>query len=266
MNQKTPKKYEDLVISDDFMFGKVMSNKKLCKRMLEILLDIEIENIEYPELQKSINITYQGKSVRLDAYVEDEKKAVYNAEMQKKTYEKQVEQLPKRSRYYQGMIDLNLIQKGALYQELSESYILFICTFDPFGEGKYRYTFKNICLENNKIILDDKTTKVFLNTKGHGENISQELKSFLKYVDTQVVDDDFTKELDKEVTRVRYSEEWRREYMKTFLHDMEMKEEGTKEGIKLTKQVLKLSTQGKNIDEIAKECEIDTELVKKILE
>ena len=29
------------------------------------------KNIDYPETQKAINITYQGKSVRLDVYVED---------------------------------------------------------------------------------------------------------------------------------------------------------------------------------------------------
>ena len=80
----TRKAYEELELSDDFMFGKVMENKELCKRTLEVLLDITIEDITYPELQKSINITYEGKSIRLDLYVEDEKETVYNGEMQRK--------------------------------------------------------------------------------------------------------------------------------------------------------------------------------------
>ena len=73
------KKFEELKLRDDFMFGKVMRNKAICKKTLEVLLGIQIEDIDYPETQKAINITYQGKSVRLDVYVEDDEHSVYNA-------------------------------------------------------------------------------------------------------------------------------------------------------------------------------------------
>lgn len=43
-------------------------------------MGIQIDDIDYPEIQKAINITYQGKSVRLDVYVEDDKRSIYNAE------------------------------------------------------------------------------------------------------------------------------------------------------------------------------------------
>lgn len=42
------------------------------------------------------------------------------------------EELPKRSRYYQDIIDLNLIEKGEAYDILNTSYVIFICTFDFF--------------------------------------------------------------------------------------------------------------------------------------
>lgn len=76
------KNYEELDMTDDFMFGKIMSNKELCRETLETLLEIPIEAVEFPERQKSINITSKGKSVRLDVYVQDEKETVYDAEMQ----------------------------------------------------------------------------------------------------------------------------------------------------------------------------------------
>ena len=38
------------------------------------------------------------------------------------------EELPKRSRYYQDIIDLNLIEKGEAYDILNTSYVIFICT------------------------------------------------------------------------------------------------------------------------------------------
>lgn len=110
MNQK---KFEELELKDDFIFGKVMQNKEICKKTLEILLGIEIEEIAYPERQKAIEITYQG------------------------------------------LIDLNLIEKGATYDKLNKSYVIFICTFDPFGMGKYQYTFQNLCRENTELALED---------------------------------------------------------------------------------------------------------------
>ena len=70
--------WENLKISNDFMFAKVMRNTELCKGMLERLLDIQIDHIEYPEEQKAINISKDSKSVRLDVYLKDEKGTVYN--------------------------------------------------------------------------------------------------------------------------------------------------------------------------------------------
>ena len=101
--------WEELRISNDFLFGKVMQNPELCKELLQrILPDLEIDHIEYPELQKSIKPDIDARSVRLDVYVKDEKEAVYDIEMQVSN----TGELPKRSRYYQGMIDLQLIDKG----------------------------------------------------------------------------------------------------------------------------------------------------------
>ena len=53
------------------MFGKVMQNENICKEFLEHLLGIKIESITYPERQKTLKITYDGKGVRLDLYVQD---------------------------------------------------------------------------------------------------------------------------------------------------------------------------------------------------
>lgn len=66
--------WEDLGISNDFLFGKVMQNPKLCKDLLQIILpDLEIDHIEYPELQKTIKPDADAKSIRLDLYIKDNK-------------------------------------------------------------------------------------------------------------------------------------------------------------------------------------------------
>ena len=65
------KPIEELTIVDDFMFGAVMRDPRLCKPLLELVLDVKIRKIEYPELQKTIGERYGSKSIRLDVYVED---------------------------------------------------------------------------------------------------------------------------------------------------------------------------------------------------
>ena len=98
------KQYEELGITDAFMFAKVMSNKEICKPVLEQILNIKIRDIEYLDYEETIQIAPGSKSIRLDIYVEDDKNTVFILEMQTTNYE----ELPKGSRYYQDIIDLNL--------------------------------------------------------------------------------------------------------------------------------------------------------------
>lgn len=250
------KKFEELELRDDFMFGKVMLNKAICKKMLEILLNEKIEDIEYPETQKAINISYQGKSVRLDVYVEDNEHTVYNTEMQQKNDKNSINQLPKRSRYYQGMIDLNLIDKGFPYTALHKSYVIFICTFDPFGKGKYQYTFRPLCQEDESLTLEDETTRIFFNTKGNLSDAPEELRKLLEYIETNQPENAFTRSLDYEIRRTKQNRKWRREYMKELLHDFDIKEEGRQEGRREGEQkinrLIQLLAQQNRTDDIIK--------------
>jgi predicted transposase/invertase (TIGR01784 family) len=219
--------WEDLTITDDFLFGKVMRNKKLCKRMLEVILDMEIDHIEYPEEQKVIDMIKEAKSVRLDIYVKDDELTVYNVEMQTGNRD----YLPKRSRYYQGMIDLELIEKGTMYKELNKSFVIFICTFDLFGYNRCVYTFENICKEDSHIVLGDETTKIFLNSTGDMTGAHEDLKAFLDYINTKHVSNNaFVRALDDEVHKAIENKEWRREYMTLYMRDLENIEKGREEG------------------------------------
>jgi len=157
------KNYGELTFVDDFMFCKVIvNNLKLCKSLLELVLNVKIRKIVDVTKQKSIDVKADAKSVRLDVYVEDDEDSVYDVEMQAAVNK----ELPKRSRYYQGMIDLNLIDKGAKYKELKRSYVIFICTEDLFNRGFPVYTFENRCKEDYELLLGDDTVKYSLTQMG----------------------------------------------------------------------------------------------------
>lgn len=121
--------------------------------------------------------------------------------------------LPRRVRYYQGLIDVNILEKGEDYKALRKSYVIFIATYDPFGKGRYVYTFENRCREDNSIALGDDAVKLVLNTKGTVGEINGELKALLRYMDGMEPDSEYTKDLNQAVTEVKADEEWRREFM-----------------------------------------------------
>ncbi len=220
------KPFDELTISDDFMFGIIMRDPKYCKPFLETVLNIRIARIEYPEDQKTINISLESKGVRLDVYVEDEAHTVYNIEMQNTASD----HIYKRARYYQGMIDLNLLDKGMHYTQLKKSLVIFVCTFDPFGLGRHVYTFENRCIEEPELALGDETQKIFLNTKGFFEDIRPELKRLLDFIDGRQPEDTFTQGLADAVDSVKTNEKWRISYMTLQEHYHEQFDEGFEQG------------------------------------
>lgn len=208
-NIRFRKPFEELTIADDFMFAKVMLNRELCRRLLEMILSVRIREITYLQEQKNIDNDYDAKSVRLDVYVDDEMGTVYDIEMQAGHRGN----LPRRSRYYQGAVDLEFLEKGMNYAKLPESYIIFICTFDLFGVGRHIYTFRNICCEDKNVLLDDGTARVFVNTKSTAKDISKELQDVMSLFNGCPAEGGLAKELEDEVWRVKQNKKWGQDYM-----------------------------------------------------
>ncbi|MEE0031024.1 MAG: Rpn family recombination-promoting nuclease/putative transposase [Clostridium sp.] len=261
------KKYEELELRDDFMFSRIMSNPKFVKPLLETILGVKIRKIVYPQTQKTIDLSLQAKGIRLDVYVEDDQNTVFNLEMQTSDGAN----LPKRMRYYQGMIDLNILDKGQDYTTLKKSYVIFICTFDPFGEGRHIYTFCNTCQENTALTLDDDAVKIILSTKGTMDDVSPEMKRILDYIDGKGASDKFTEELEEAVRSARQNERWRLDYM-TLEYEyrqryLEGKEEGREEGRAEGRErtIQKLHERGESIASIADIVELNEEEVKRVI-
>lgn len=232
---------QSLNLEDDFLFAKVMSDQEICRKVLEKILNISIKKIVLPDSQRTIDLLLESKGIRLDIYVNDGDGTVYNCEMQRG----QRRELPRRCRYYQGSIDLDLIAAGKPYKSLKNSFVIFICTFDPFQDGRHIYTFQNTCRENPHLLLGDGTTKVFLNTKGKMNDVDSEMLEFLAYIENSTdafaeqAKSPLVKEIHKKVTKVRQSKELEVEYMTLFQRDQENIEHGEERMALLTNQLIK---------------------------
>ena len=167
----------------------------------------------------------------------------YNVEMQVR----QEQQLGKRTRYYHSQMDMEMLGSGEGYEELPDTYVIFICDYDPFGKKKYRYIFENICLEELELRLEDGMHSVFLSTHGENEEeVPTELVKFLRYVranlneSTEDFKDEYVKRLQESVQNIKKSREMGERYM--ILHEMLKdereagKQEGLQEGWKAGKQ------------------------------
>lgn len=227
--EKIKTDWESLGITNDFLFGKVMQNPELCTELLQrILPDLAVDHIEYPELQKSIKYDMNAKGVRLDVYTKDDKNIIYNIEMQASD----TKELPKRSRYYQSMIDIQLLDKGdKSYLKLNRSFIIFICPFDLYGKGRHIYTFENICKEDSSISMGDGATKIFLNADSDMDDVSDELRAFLDYVRGIKTHDAFIDRLEEAIKQAKMNRKWRRDYMTLEMLGRVKFEEGLEEGI-----------------------------------
>ena len=212
----TKNSFDTLPISNDFMFKKVMENKRLCKKLVGAIMQKDIADIIYTETEKNIEPYYDSRGVRLDVIIADERNTRYNLEMQVKntlgdTTGEPV--LPKRTRYYQSIMDMDMLQKGQDFDELNPLVLVFICAFNFFNEGRYIYTFKSRCLENLALELKNDVTVMLLNSQGTQGNVTPLVKNFLRYVNENVPMDEFTQEVEAEVVRLRQDKKARREYM-----------------------------------------------------
>ncbi len=234
------KSLENLTLADRFIFFKVMQDADLCKHLLEIILGVEIERIEYPEGEKTIEVFREAKGIRLDIYVKDGRSTVYNVEMQAA----HAINLPQRSRYYQNLIDANLLRRGEDYRLLNRSYVIFICMEDIFHRGRHIYTFENRCREEEGLALGDGTVKIFLNPYSDREDVTPELGNFLRYLAEGVAVDEYTERLVEAVETAKMDSSLRVEYMSYYAEQADRRAEreesraeghaaGVKEGLEM---------------------------------
>ena len=169
-------KFQDLNLSNAFLFAAAMEDEEACKLFIETIIGEQLGNITVKS-ERMIMYNSDFRCVRLDVFACDEKLDI-NVEMQNENEYN----LPKRSRYHQAEMDLSSLKPGEDFNALRPIVIIFVCTFDPFKKGLYRYTYENICIETGEP-LGDEVKKIFISTKGKNkEQVPDSLVNLLNYV------------------------------------------------------------------------------------
>ncbi len=259
-----------LNLTNRFLFDEVMDDAQTHQDVLSIILGQEIPLLDQNISEKEHRVSPLARSVRMDVFAIDENDTAYNTEMQPKRRN----DIQKRSRYYQSLMDTSLLEPGITdYNLLKDSYIILIMTSDLLDLGKYVYTFKAQCQEAQEYLLEDGATRIFLNTRGKNrDEVSEELVDFLRYVESSTdetvasIESERIHRIHKRVCKVRTNEQVGVRYMQAWEERIYDKEEAREEGmyihtISLVKSNL---SKGVSVSDIARFMDEEEDSIEKI--
>ena len=246
-----------------------MKEKKAYQNVLSIILNEPDVTITEVKVEQVVLNKYGKRAIRLDAWGRTDDDRQVNIEMENHAEQ---DNIPKRSRFYQGLIDTPILKAGkrTKYRQLPSTIIIFITQEDIFKRDRAMYTFTEQCEEEQGLLLGGGTKKIFLNMSS--KNGPKELISLLQYMKNTTLDnpeklikDKRIVELDSIVTEVRESEEWEEASMTILEIGMQR---GVQQGEfkKLISQICKKLEKGYTIEQMAEILEEDESTIRTIVE
>lgn len=162
MNDLDPRVLEQLrnfrLMDDDFM-TKVFEDKACAELLLRIILQRNDLTVVQVAVQRGIK-NLQGRSICLDIYAKDATGRMYNVEVQRSDKGAGF----KRARYNSSLIDADITEPGDQYEELVETYVIFITENDIIGKGLPIYHIERMIQETGEI-FDDKSHIIYVNSQ-----------------------------------------------------------------------------------------------------
>ncbi|MCR4950674.1 MAG: Rpn family recombination-promoting nuclease/putative transposase [Solobacterium sp.] len=220
------KRFEELTISDNYMFSAVFSDPYLTAQLIcRILPEEKLSPDEIIVKEKRIKTSYRSRSVIFDVYRKDDTH-LFDIEMQ-------IEDnmyLMDRAVYYGSSMIVDSHEAGSGYELKHRSYVIFICAFDATHTGK---RMEHLILQNDgRTVSSDKMHVIFVNCPVEGED-NEQLRSFAQYVMNGKADEDdpFVQEVNTAVELKRGNRKEQELYMEWQYELDKAKAEGKAEGL-----------------------------------
>lgn len=267
-------KLDNMNLTDRFLFSETAEDLQAYEAMVSIFMEEEIAVVNWTETEKELRISPQLRAVRLDVIGSDEFGKIYQTEMQNRN----TKNLPKRSRYYQGQIDVSLLPPGCKdFNKLNDVTMILVTPFDVFGYGLYKYTFEEQCMEIPELKLEDGAKRIFINTYGNNsQEFTREFLDFMDYLNctTDVVaaksESVKIQQIHKVVQKIRKSEKMGVKFMQRWEELEYAKDDGREEGREegrynlLLEKIKRKLEKGKTLEMIADELDEEIATVRNI--
>ena len=247
------------LLDDDFM-TKVFEDISCAELLLRIILNDEGIRVLEAHSQRGIT-NLQGRSVKLDILAVDSHNRVFNVEVQRSDRGAGA----KRARYNSALIDANVTEPGDQYEDLNETFVIFITENDVMKAGLPIYHIDRVVRETGKLFEDEEHI-IYVNSQIKDETKLGRLMHDFSCTDAK---DMYNKVL---ADRVRYFKEDERgvesrcremDIMRNQAH-----EEGIEKGriMQLIKQVCVKMQKFSSAEEVANDLvEQDVPLIQKIM-
>jgi len=243
------KRIEELDLLDDFLFTEATIDPQTAPLLLKIIIEravgLKVEKLII-EPQKTVNgVDTNSHGIRMDVMAREvtdaEGKTVRLFDVEPNNVEEV--HLPKRSRYYQALTDVKLLEAGVDYDKLPDMWTIWILPYDPFGLDYRIYTVKNIVEEDPEIEYNDGIRKLFLYTKGKkgGTKALQDLLGYLQNTTGENAVDEDLKKLHTNVERLKSNKQIGVKYM----HMQEVIKYAVKEEVEAAKKELEKEAKQK---------------------
>lgn len=247
------------LLDDDFM-TKVFEDISCAELLLQIILNDEGIHVLEAHSQRGIK-NLQGRSVKLDILAVDSHNRVFNVEVQRSDKGAGA----KRARYNSALIDANVTEPGDQYEDLNETFVIFITENDVMKAGLPIYHIDRVVRETGKLFEDEEHI-IYVNSQIKDETKLGRLMHDFSCTDAK---DMYNKVL---ADRVRYFKEDERG-VEIMCREMEIMrnqahEEGIEKGriMQLIKQVCVKMQKFSSAEEVANDLvEQDVPLIQKIM-
>ena len=258
---------KDLTLMSDSFMRAVLKNPKCTEEVLRIILNKDQLQVVDQRLQADYK-NLQGRSAILDCVAVDSDHNLYNVEIQ----QKREGASPKRARYHSGLLDMNFLEPGEVYQKLPTSYVIFITETDALGYHLPIYHISRKIRENGKD-FPDSAHIIYVDSKNQEDT---ELGRLMHDFHCKLPEEMYHSVLQKQVFQLKRTREgvnfMCREMDKIYRDGEKNGQErgekiGKKQGIRNEQRriVNSLKRKGKTMDEIAYLTGIHETVVKKLL-
>lgn len=133
------------LIDDTFFSACFDNNEEDVEYILRIILEKPNLRVLKVQTQKSVENMY-GRSVRFDVFATDDDGKLYNIEVQRADSGA----VPARARFNSVMLDYHRLKKKAKFNELPETFVIFITEHDVLKDGEQIYHVDRVVRETNK--------------------------------------------------------------------------------------------------------------------
>ena len=133
------------LIDDTFFSACFDNNEEDVEYILRIILEKPNLRVLKVQTQKSVENMY-GRSVRFDVFATDDEGKLYNIEVQRADSGA----VPARARFNSVMLDYHRLKKKAKFNELPETFVIFITEHDVLKDGEQIYHVDRVVRETNK--------------------------------------------------------------------------------------------------------------------